>query len=117
MIFTRILGHKVDMPGSGQWKLITDKREDCWVCDLEVYGLVFWDYEKIAEKAYMSTTRAHQENVMRNVIDELHKVTPKEEEDRVAEENPRVPIVMGDFTNWKPKPFFEITEYSEILFQ
>ena len=54
---------------------------------------------------------------MRNVIDELHKVTSKEEEDRVAEENPRVPIVMGDFTNWKPKPFFEITEYSEILFQ
>ena len=34
MIFTRILGHKIDMPGSGQWKLITEKREECWVCDL-----------------------------------------------------------------------------------
>ena len=54
---------------------------------------------------------------MRKVVDELHKVTSKEEEDRVADENPRVPIVMGDFTNWKPKPFFEITEYSEILFE
>ena len=52
---------------------------------------------------------------MRAVVEELHKVTSKEEEDKVAELNPRVPIVMGDFTNWKPKPFFEITEYQEIL--
>ena len=52
---------------------------------------------------------------MRAVVEELHKVTSKEEEDKVAELNPRVPIVMGDFTNWKPKPFLEITEYQEIL--
>ena len=32
-ILTRIMGHKVDMPGSGQWKLITDKSDECWVCD------------------------------------------------------------------------------------
>jgi len=73
MIFTRILGHKIDMPGSGQWKMITDKREECWICDLEVSGLVFWDYEKITEKAYMSTKRQHQEQVMRDVMTELHK--------------------------------------------
>ena len=54
---------------------------------------------------------------MRDVITELHKVTSKEEEDHVAESNPRVPIIMGDFTNWKPKPLFEITEYSETLFE
>lgn len=33
MIFTRILGHKSDMPGSGQWKLLKDRRETCWICD------------------------------------------------------------------------------------
>ena len=54
---------------------------------------------------------------MRDVITELHKVTSKEEEDRVADANPRVPIVMGDFTNWKPKPLFEITDYQETLFE
>ncbi len=59
MIFTRVLGHKQDMPGSGQWKLIKDKHEECWVCDQEVYGLVFWDADMIAEKAYMSTKRLH----------------------------------------------------------
>jgi len=48
MIFTRILGHKMDMPGSGQWKLIKDRHEECWICDQEVYGLIFWDEDMIA---------------------------------------------------------------------
>ena len=30
---TRILGHKTDMPGSGQWKMINDKSDECWICD------------------------------------------------------------------------------------
>ena len=33
LILTRVLGHKMDMPGSGQWKLIKDKTDDCWICD------------------------------------------------------------------------------------
>lgn len=33
MIFTRILGHKSDMPGSGQWKLLKERHETCWICD------------------------------------------------------------------------------------
>ena len=43
MIFTRILGHKPDMPGSGQWRLLKEKHDECWVCDLDSYGLIFWD--------------------------------------------------------------------------
>ena len=61
MIFTRILGHKWDMPGSGQWKLISDMSEECWICEQEVYGLVFWDAERINKKAYVSTKRPAQE--------------------------------------------------------
>ena len=72
MIFTRILGHKKDMPGSGQWKLIRDKHEDCWICEQEVYGLIFWDPEQIAAKAYQSTKRPHQEAVLREVMAQLH---------------------------------------------
>ena len=68
MIFTRVLGHKLDMPGSGQWKLIKDKREECWVCDQEVYGLVFWDPAVVSGRSYMSTTRRHQLNTMRDVV-------------------------------------------------
>ena len=49
------------------------------------------------------------------MIDELHAVTSKEEEDKVAHENPTAPIIMGDFTNWKPKPMHEITAFTESL--
>ena len=45
LVFTRYLGHKAEMPGSGQWRMIAtsnDSQERCWVCNLEVYSLVFW---------------------------------------------------------------------------
>ena len=37
-------------PGIGQWKLITDKRDCCWICDQQIYGLLFWDKDYIAQK-------------------------------------------------------------------
>jgi hypothetical protein len=55
MICTRILGHKLEMPGSGQWKLITDKQEECWISDQQIYGLVFWDRHRINQRAYLNT--------------------------------------------------------------
>jgi hypothetical protein len=36
LIITRNLGHKIDIPGSGQWKFFTDESindKDCWICD------------------------------------------------------------------------------------
>jgi nitrogen-specific signal transduction histidine kinase len=33
LICTRVLNHKQDIPGIGQWKVITDKSEKCWICD------------------------------------------------------------------------------------
>lgn len=45
LIFTRYLGHKTELPGSGQWRMIStanDEQQRCWVCNLEVYSLVFW---------------------------------------------------------------------------
>lgn len=45
LIFNRYLGHKTEMPGSGQWRMIAtqnDTQERCWICNLEMYSLVFW---------------------------------------------------------------------------
>ena len=45
LIFNRYLGHKIEMPGSGQWRMIStanDSQERCWLCNLEIYSLVFW---------------------------------------------------------------------------
>ena len=36
LIITRNLGHKIDIPGSGQWKFFTGDNisdKDCWICD------------------------------------------------------------------------------------
>ena len=36
LIFTRTIGHKEDMPGSGQWKIITHEnvgQNECYICD------------------------------------------------------------------------------------
>ena len=115
MILTRILGHKGDMPGSGQWKLIGDKTEECWVSDQQIYGLIFWDADYIGEKAVSSTKRPHQEYSMRLAIEKMHEVVDRDEEDRVAEANPRVPIIMGSITNWKPVPFLDVIDYCEQL--
>lgn len=45
LIFSRKLGHKAEMPGSGQWRMFSDGDERCWCCDRHIYTLVFWSLE------------------------------------------------------------------------
>ena len=42
LIFQRQLGHKVDIPDSGRWQMLTNKSQKCWICDRHVYGYIFW---------------------------------------------------------------------------
>jgi hypothetical protein len=40
------LGHKEEIKGSGQWKLLdTARAETCWVRDLSQYTLFMWSPE------------------------------------------------------------------------
>jgi hypothetical protein len=46
LILTRILGHKVDIPGSAQWNMITarvPKQTECYICDKQIYSIIFWN--------------------------------------------------------------------------
>ena len=43
LIFERKLGHKFDIPGSGQWRMHNLDHESCWMCDNGIYTLVFWN--------------------------------------------------------------------------
>ena len=63
----------------------------------------------------MSTKDPNQAFYIRSAIKKLHQMVSKEEEDKVAEQNPKVPIIMGDFTNWRPKPFLDVMDYVESL--
>ena len=51
MILTRHIGLKESIPGSGQWKMLTDKDDCCWYCDQWIYTLIFWDEKTIAKNA------------------------------------------------------------------
>jgi len=63
----------------------------------------------------MSTKIIDQEPYMREAMSRLHATVNIDEEDSVARANPNVPIIMGDFTNWRPKPCIDIVNYSETL--
>ena len=65
LVFTRYLGHKTEIPGSGQWRMIAtanDSQERCWSCNLEVYSLVFWSREFGIK---------HEKELFRDGIDEM----------------------------------------------
>ena len=55
MILTRMIGLKEQMPGSGQWRLLTQASDECWHCNQWIYTLIFWDAETIAREAKKST--------------------------------------------------------------
>lgn len=46
LVISRNLGHKEDMPGSGQFHVHTSKvlhNNNCWVCDKKIYSMIFWN--------------------------------------------------------------------------
>ena len=43
MIIKRKLGHRVRIPGVGQWQILTNETDDeCWVCDRHIISVVIW---------------------------------------------------------------------------
>lgn len=47
------------MPGSGQWRIITKQpvgEKECWICDKQVYSLIFWNELIGAVQAKMTPT-------------------------------------------------------------
>jgi len=49
LVFTRVLGYKKEMPGSGRWKMLTNMDQKCWFCSGHVFSLVFWCPGSIAQ--------------------------------------------------------------------
>jgi hypothetical protein len=48
LVIHRRLGIRTEIPGSGQWEMLSGQRnlhEHCWMCDLHKYTLIFWTRE------------------------------------------------------------------------
>lgn len=48
-MFTRLLGHKYLLPGSGRWLIMTSPKDECWICKKYVYSMFFWSPKQIAK--------------------------------------------------------------------
>ena len=42
LVFERLINHKKDMPGAGQWRLLHKADQKCWICSNKVYSIVLW---------------------------------------------------------------------------
>ena len=46
-VLTRWNGHKADMQNKpGQWQMLQQKHESCWICQKHIYALVFFNPSK-----------------------------------------------------------------------
>ena len=131
LIFTRYLGHKAEMPGSGQWRMIAtanDAQERCWVCDLECYSLVFWSREYGLKQQKELRKQGIDELVYENQLFELesrnealgitvdyhkHRGNPQLREKGHALIG--YPQIYGEFNNWKPQRMYTIEELCYIV--
>ena len=62
--------------------------------------MVFWN------RYYIGNEAAKKVSVfsLRAVIKKLREFVPIEKEIEAVEAYPGLPIIMGDFTNWEPRP-------------
>lgn len=82
--------------------MIDESHEDCWICDREVYTLIFWS-PVIGRFEMKKVSEADQTFIIKN-IDGFNP-------HRQVEERENTPYIYGQFTNWKPKRMYEIREY------
>lgn len=117
LIFTRFLGHTVDIPGSAQWKMITAQpkgHNDCWVCDRHIYSLIFWN-KRIGAIGVQQVPREDQEYILGKIREFAKEEDSGAQKSKAEAEHSDTPYIYGSFTNWKPRRMFEIREYCDRI--
>jgi hypothetical protein len=89
-ILTRHLGHRLEMPLSAKWRLLTEPYEKCWHCDRHHYSIVMWSPEIVAETQELSLDDEDRERL----IEDLNRLNPNLPPDFDE------PVLAGSFTNW-----------------
>lgn len=110
LVISRSLGHKEDMPGSGQFHVYTSKvsnNNNCWVCDKKVYSMIFWN-QLVGAVELRKFTVADSDWF----VAKIQKLNPDLKDiEREMKGGPHCPMIYGSFTNWKPKRMQDIREY------
>lgn len=109
MVLTRFIGHREDMPGSGQWKMQTEIEKDkCWHCDNWMYSIVFWSPKigEYIENRYLGVQKKMKRRLMSTI---------KNFNGADYSSNKDVPILFCEDQNWRARPFKPILEYLDML--
>ena len=94
LIFTRVIGHSLDIPGSSEWHMHTQHNKQCWVCDRKAYTFFFWsplfaEYEapkaaltereqaRIKSHIFMNRETNLERQSCRSLLDERLSTPPK----------------------------------------
>ena len=131
LTFTRYLGHKTELPGWGQWRMIstaTDSQERCYVCNLDMYSLVFWSRNYGMKQQKELFKHGIDEMAYENQLFELEERNKKlgiKVDYYESGGNPQLhekghkaigfPHIYGDFNNWKPRRMYTIEEFCYIM--
>ena len=86
--------------------------KECFVCDKDVYSIVFWNEAVGAIEAEKFTSLDKD-----FFMDNLKRINGSDLMTPLKKEGPKrgCPMIYGSFTNWKPKRMFEIREYCEMI--
>ena len=105
LIFERQLGHKADLPGSGQWRQLIRDDHKCWVCEESVYTICFWT-KKFGQEDSDSIT-ATQEEMLIDRIEMGNNFFAGTQFDG--------PCHLSQMTGWRPMPMMKLTDFCYAL--
>lgn len=92
MIIQRNLAIRHVMPGSAQWRILTDKRDECWKCGQHVLTIFLWtprigtltcEKDKQKEKYYFDKIEQH-----------------RSQDESLAFNASHTPLIAGSFNDW-----------------
>ena len=97
------MGFKNLIPGSGQWGVYTDRKDECWYCNQSIMTIFLWK------------PRVGQLNALKDPDTIRHYSESVKEHQKQLETPPRfydgMPVISGPFNNWKPQKMRSILTF------
>lgn len=101
LIFQRHLGHRVEIPYSTKWHMLTEHHEKCWVCDRHVYSMLLWT----KNVAFKRGERVFEGSTLDSLVKEIDQINSQNPHLKNATE---VPLICGTFTSWQYVPLWDL---------
>jgi len=115
--------------------MLTEKQDNCWICEREIKGYVFWTADMAHKSKKFVKISAAEKQVIFEELDELKAIDtlipprptpyvepvpevpgrqapPKEKPPPEPEPSYRTdPMICGEFTDWKARPMLTLFDY------